>query len=82
MTNAGHEEAEATNDFLIRVGTGTGKEGKDTASRDPRDDGGEQDAQRATSSSYGPREDLVFTPSTYLGITRCCFCIDHRGGIL
>ena len=42
-----------------------------------------EDAPRpAPTSSYGPREDLVFTPSTYLGITKCCFCIDHRGGFL
>ena len=62
-------------DFL-RIGTGTGKEKKDA--KDTLDD--TLSPPPTTTSSYGPREDLVFTPSTYLGITKCCFCIDHRGG--
>ena len=57
------------------MGTGAGKQGKDVKYSPD----GEEDTP-TTSTSYGPREDLVFTPSTYLGITKCCFCVDHRGG--
>ena len=64
--------------IFLRVGTGSSKEGNDVGG--PPDEEHEQETSMPPTTSYGPQEDLVFTPSTYLGITKCCFYVDHRDG--